>query len=170
MTSFFKSLLPYGRWEAMDYFFMAIIGAIGLFLAFLAFMLVAWICKMIFYKTYYAEMKEHKGEVIEMKYTPPRTTVTSTGKTTTTTHHPEKNVVIFKTDLKETEVDSDKLYQRVRIGESVLVKSQAKYIKPRYWQGEMEYDGDMLVSVTSEKNQTVQFNDEKPVTYNKRGW
>lgn len=172
MIDFLKSLLPYKPWDAMDYFMMAVMGVIILFIGFLVFMLLAWIARMIFYEFSYDRIKEYKGEVVEMEYTPPRTTSTynAATKSMQTTHHPEKNVVIFKTELKTTEVDSDKLYQRVRIGESVLVKSQARYIRPRYWSGQWEYDGEMLVSVTSEKNQTVLFNDEEPVTYSKRGY
>lgn len=172
--NFIKGFLPYGTWSALDYFMVAIFGLVGLFVAFLLFVALAWICKMIFYKTYYAEMKTYKGEVLDMEYTPPRTWTTSStvnGVTTTQVHtDPEKNVVIIRTELRETSIDSDKLYQRVRVGESVIVKSQAKHIEPRFWQGAMEYDGEMLVSVTSEKNQTVLFNDEEPVTYKKRGW
>lgn len=169
MINFFRDLLPHGRWDLIDYVMVAFIGLIGLFLAFLVFMFVAWLCRIIFYEFSYAPAKTYKGEVIEMEYTPPRTTTSFNGKSTTTTHHPEKNVVIFKTDLKTTEVDSDKLYQRVRIGESVTVKSQPRFMKPRFWQGNWEEDGEMLVSVTSEKNQTVEFNDEEPVTY-RRGY
>lgn len=170
MFDFFKSILPYKPWGLIDYVMMGLMGLVILFVGFLVFMLLAWIAKMIFYEFSYAAAKQYKGEVIEMEYTPPRTTVVSTGKTTTTQYHPEKNVVIFKTELKTTEVDSDKLYQRVRIGESVLVRSQGVYAKPRFWHGQWEYDGERLISVTSEKNQTVEFNDEQPATYSKRGF
>lgn len=168
----YQVFVPKSSWGLFEYFFMVFFGILALGIALLVFVAMAALCKMVFYKTYYDTMKEYKGEVVDMQYVPRRTHTTYNAATKTTQTHtdPEKNIVIFRTELRTTKVDSDKLYQRVRIGESVLVKSQPTYIKPRYWQGDWEYDGDMLVSVTSEKNQTVNFNNQEPVTYNKRGW
>lgn len=138
---------------------LVIMVAVGLLI------FVAWICKLIFYDFSYAASKSYKGEVVDMEYTAPRTTVHSTGKSTYTTTTPEKNVVVIKTELKTVRLDSDRLYQRVRVGESVTLVSQSVYIKPKLWQGSWEYDGDRLLTVTSEKNQTVEFNEEKPSNY-----
>lgn len=144
---------------ALNFIMGAIMVAIGAFVLFLVGMALHWLFRFFCYDFAYDNAVESKGEVVDMEYTPAR--YTHTGKTTV--RHPEKNVVIFKTDLKTTSVDSDTLYQRVRVGESVAVVSQERYMKPRFWDGQWEYDGQHLVSVTSEKNQTVEFNDEKPV-------
>lgn len=174
MMSFFKSFLPYGTWSTLDYFMVGLMGIVLLVVAALVgaliFMFTVWLCRVIFYDFSYGPIKSYKGEVIEMEYTPPRTTTTFNGKFTTTSTTPEKNVVQMKTELGEFEVDSDRLYQRVRIGESVTVVSQERFMKPRFWEGQWEYDGQRLLTVTSEKKQTVEFNDEKPVSRHGKGY
>jgi hypothetical protein len=167
MIEFFKSILPYRPWDLADYFMMFLMALALLLVGALLFVFLSWVFKMIFYEFSYDQLKTYDGEVIDMEYTPPRTTTTFNGKTTTTTTTPEKNVVIFKTELKTSSVDSDKLYQRVRVGESVKVESQSYYIKPRFWDGKWEYDGELLISVTSEKNQKVNFNEARVANYRK---
>lgn len=167
-----SDFLPQRPWGGVDYFLAIIMFVLVAIAAGLIFLLLAWIFKAIMYEYSYAEVKSYPGEVVDMKYVPPRTrTIYNTAtKTMQTSTDPEKNIVIIKTELRTTQLNSSKLYQRVRIGESVVVKSQAEYSKPKYWQGNWEYEGDRLISITSEKNQSVLFNEEKPATYKNRNW
>lgn len=162
MLKFIKSILPYQPWSWMDYVIMGLVGIVILFLGFLLFMFISWICKLIFYSFAYDPALDHKGKVKDMRYRASYVTTQMVGKTMTTTYHPAQNWVRFETEVADTEIDSESLYQRVRIGESVTVRSQKIFIKPRFWDGEWKYDGDRLISVTSEKDLQVDFNDEKP--------
>lgn len=166
MFQFIKSILPMRPWDFGDYVVMVIAGTLIAIVAFLLFLVLAWVYKMIFYEFSYAESKSYSGIVLDMRYEPSSTTYNAATKSTT--YHASEHHVQFETELGITDVDDEKLYQRVRIGESLTVISQAYYIKPRYWDGKWEFDGDRLISITSEKNQLVDFNDLKPTTYRGR--
>ncbi len=123
--------------------------------------LVVWgLYWLICFESGYSAVKTCKGEVTDMDYTPSRTV--HTGKSTI--HHAEKNEVSIKSPVKETTLDSDELYQRVRIGESVTIKYQEQYLKPRFWEGSWSFSSYRLISVKSERDLEVEFNDVKPTT------
>lgn len=146
-----------------DIFFYVLCAILGLllvgFVAYVLFHVTNFLVRLIFFRFSFGPLSESTGKVTDMEYVPPRTTYN--GKTTTTT--PEKNHVYFKTDQGETSLDSDELYQRVRIGEDIQVKYQERFKKPRFWNGKWKEDGLRLISVTNKYDDTVDFNDEKPV-------
>jgi hypothetical protein len=125
------------------------------FVLYATYQLLKFLYRIIFFKFSFGELKISNGKVLGMHYEASH----SNGKTTT----PEKNEVCFQTDIKETTIDSDDLYQRVRIGEGVKVQYQERYIKPRFWDGSWSLDGYRLISVTSQLKQEVSFNDKKPI-------
>lgn len=147
----------------MEYVLYGIFGVIGLICAVALFFLLRWIYIMIFFTFSFGPVKHSTGKVIDMEYTPSRSEYNAATKTTSYTS--EKNEVMFETPQGKTTVDSDHLYQRVRVGEAIKVAYQERHIKPRYWAGDWKDDGLRLISVTSALNQTVNFNDEKPNTY-----
>jgi hypothetical protein len=116
--------------------------------------------RFIFLRFHYSDARQSVGEITDMDYTPPR--YVSNGKTTT--YHAEKNTVNIKTDQKHTEIDSDDLYQRCRIGDKVKLTYQVRYAEPRFWNGELSLDGFRLISVRCPRKQIVNFNNEKPVS------
>lgn len=170
MLDFITSIWPSGSYNSwVDYAFAITMYILLAFVTLLITGLMACLLHTVyiatFYKSGYGKVIEYKGTVEDMKYTAPRSQyVGVAGKGGHMQHRPEKNEVIIKTSLKTTTIDSDKLYQRVRIGEDVKVLSQKEYIKPRFWQGHWEEYSDRLISVTSIKNQTVEFNEKQPIT------
>lgn len=146
----------------MDYVMYGFLGLCGLILGALAVWLIVsivqWLYRLIFFNFSFSRVKNSDGKVTDMEYEASH----SNGKTTTA----EKNEVYFKTPQGETLIDSDTLYQRVRIGEAIKVVYQERYKKPRYWDGSWELDGYRLISIGCVNNEEVEFNDPKSATYN----
>src|ERR1700722_7546374 len=89
----------------------AVIYVVGAIVVALIAYAIYWNLK---YKTVYSEVKEDRGIVDDMDYTPSKSTYNPATKTTSYTS--EKNEVIIKFErMGVQEYDSDKLYQRVRI-------------------------------------------------------
>lgn len=141
-----------------DFLLFLLGSAIAIFLAWIAFCILHWLFRVIVYSFHYGPVKTSKGKVTNMDYTPARTTYNGV----TAVRSSEKNIVYFTTDQGSTEVDSDLLYQRVRIGESIKVTYQNRYKQSR-WDGRVSPDGMRLLSIQSRLKQVVNFNDPKPV-------
>lgn len=172
MLDFFKFLIPRNGADWVEWTVFAVMAVLCLALVVIvAACLLAflnWVYRSLFFDFSFKPIKTYVGKVLSMEYEAPKTYTTSNGKTTTVHHVSEKNYVTFKTEVGETTLDSDSLYQRVRIGETVWVKSQERYIKPKFWNGEWSFDGNRLISVMSEKDQVVEFNNEKESNYGQR--
>lgn len=172
MLNFFKFLIPRNNADWVEWTLFVVMAILCLFLAVVLvaalFTFLNWVYRNLFFDFSFKPIKTHIGKVLNMEYEAPRTQTVFNGKTTTVHHTPEKNKVTFKTEVGETTLDSDTLYQRVRIGETVWVRSQERYIQPKFWHGEWSFDGNRLISVMSEKDQIVEFNDEKEANYGQR--
>jgi len=152
----------------MDTFLLILMGIlsviVGVAILYFVAILIHSLYRLIFYNFYFDSVKKTDGKVVDMKYEPSRTYTTTTGKTTTTHRTPEKNRVIIKTKIKTSDIDSDRLYQRCRIGDTLVVHYQERYSEPRFWLGPIKLDGHRLIKIKCPKNESVVFNDVKPTT------
>lgn len=138
---------------------------VGLVALYLVCGLIYWLYRIICYNFYFDNPRKVDGKVVDMKYEPSQTYTTTDGNNVTSTHYtPEKNRVIFKTKVKTSDIDSDKLYQRCRIGDDLVVHYQDRYSEPRFWSGPIQMDGHRLIKIECPKDETVLFNDVKPTT------
>lgn len=119
--------------------------------------IISYTLMRIFYSFKYSELKVIEGKITDMKYQPKRTTYSGKGVVTT---YSEKNKVFFSSHLKNSVIDSDKLYQRVRIGEKIEIRYQERYTLPRFWQGSYKLHGYRLISISSVLGEKVVFNEE----------
>lgn len=153
--------VDYLAYGLITVFMLLVVGVAAI----LIYSLLSWLFTIIFYNFSYSAPVTYPGKVIDMKYIPPQiyTQIHNSNKTSYTTTHttPEKNQVTFQTEKATTTIDSEELYQRVRIGEDIKVISQSEYIKPKYWDGKWEYKGERLIRILCYKDQIVEFNDEK---------
>lgn len=108
------------------------------------------------YRKEYSEVKNDKGIVTDMKYTPPRTTTTYNGKSTTTSTTPAKHRVFIKFDkMGERDYNHTRLYETVRLDDDVT----AEYVE--VWKVEKENPRNRELmryetkTVTSPKGRTV---------------
>lgn len=122
--------------------------------------------RAIAYKSYYTKMKTYKGTVSDMKFVPRKTHSHWNGKTMVTRTTPEKNYVYIDVEGFSNQLclNNDKLYQRVRVDESVSLDVQKEYVKPRFWEGELEFVEFRILRVTNIHDKTVIINDRKEQT------
>lgn len=166
IKNFYSIFRPYHTLDVIMAIVMTIVAIAALTLAgVLIFCFLEWTYKTVFFDAAYDKAVTYNGEVTDMEYVPPRSHVTMAGKTPITSHTPEKNVVHISSPVGREEINSDELYQRVRVGESVKIRYQNKYLRPKYWQGDWKLDEKIVISVTSEKAQTVDFSKEKETSY-----
>jgi hypothetical protein len=152
--------------DFVAFFVILLVAGIVLFLAWLV---LSWLYRVIFYRKHYGAVKTDKGEITNMKFTPERTwytTTTTNGITSTHRHHePEKNYVYIKTDEWDMAIDSDRLYQRCRIEDEVKVTYQNVYLEPRFWSGKLKKYTYRINKVLCPKDKTVDFNKTKPISH-----
>jgi hypothetical protein len=145
----------------MDIFMYCMIGFVGIVVGaailYCLYYLVRFLYRVIFFNLSYGEIKESEGKITNMEYE------ASHYNPATKTTDSEKNYVYFKTPQGSTCIDSDTLYQRVRVGEGITVRYQERSIKPKYWNGDWKFDGFRLLTITSKLSESVEFNSEKPV-------
>jgi hypothetical protein len=134
--------------------------------------LIGWLLFQLWiyvaFKSHYGLVHTVEGRVTNMNYVAAYTTTTTTYVNNQpmiqTQYHPAQNQVYVSIPEKQLYYDSSTLYQRVRIGEKVTVVYQEEWLEPRFWTGKLKYDSIYTISVTSEKNEMVIFNEEKSVS------
>lgn len=177
LVKLFKALdysLKFLYSESMETFvkgllFLAMAVA-GLVILWLLGLLIHWLFMLIFFSFHYGEIHVLPGKVVDMDYTASYTTYTTStvnGITSTTSHyHPEKNEVMIEVAGTTHHIDSDKLYQRSRIGDKVKFTFQNCYHLPRFWAGELKMDSTRILRVDCPNDNSVLFDDPKPVDHN----
>lgn len=110
----------------------------------------------------------YDGTVTNMDYTPSRTSYNAATKSITTSPEIHKVYITFKTSIGLVKkcIDSEYLYQRVRVDDEIKVKSQSVYSKFRYSQdSKWEYDKERVINIISPKEKIIKVNSEKPANY-----
>ncbi|HLD91077.1 MAG TPA: hypothetical protein VI911_08710 [Patescibacteria group bacterium] len=105
------------------------------------------------YKYEYSDAKETTGIVTDMNYRASYMITVFNGKTINTIHHPEKNEVyiyIESLNLKK-EFDSSKLYQLVRIDDTIKITYKECYIVKKDYSKKKTLDSYEILTITTPK-------------------
>ena len=169
MSSIFnniKSFINYFHFNNWyDYLFFGIMVMVLLVVVIAVLLMTVYILSLIyqsiFYKTYYSRPKTVSGLIVGMNYEPAYTSSIYNNNTVIVSTTPEMNEVFIKTDLDTFELDSDELYQQVRVDEPVELTYQQVFLKPRFWEGDFKFYLNHLIKVKNIKNKVVILDDEK---------
>ena len=111
------------------------------------------------YKWEYSKMMEDNGIVVDMDYTPSRTTYHSGGKNSsgyTTTTQEEHDVYIEAKKLGRIHRDNEHLYQRVRIDDEVLIRYKERYRVRKDNPRDRQFDSNRLQELVNPKGRVIQ--------------
>lgn len=133
---------------------------VGSAVSYLVWQSVVFLYNLLVFKRSYGIVITMEGKVTDMDYIPPRTSSHYNGKTVVTTTKPAIHEVEIETSLAKSVVESVELYQRVRIGEKITVKSQERFKMTRLVGKKWKKDGFRLISITSVLGETINFNKE----------